>query len=51
MPNHTDFPSNVISLRKGIEQRYRELARLASDRLIRRDLVKRANAVRPVTWV
>jgi len=39
------------SLRKGIEQRYRELARLASDGSIRRDLVNRANAVRPVTWV
>ncbi|MFE3989097.1 tetratricopeptide repeat protein [Nocardia tengchongensis] len=38
-------------LRRALEARYRELARLSSDKLARRDLVNRANAIRPVSWV
>ncbi|MEU6585744.1 tetratricopeptide repeat protein [Nocardia sp. NPDC046763] len=38
-------------LRTALESQFRELARLAPNRLARRDLVNRANAVRPVSWV
>ncbi|MVU77745.1 protein kinase [Nocardia sp. ET3-3] len=38
-------------LRRALESQYRELARLSSDKLARRDLVNRANAIRPVSWV
>ncbi|MFF2551093.1 tetratricopeptide repeat protein [Nocardia sp. NPDC058058] len=39
------------ALRRALEGQYRELARLAPDRITRRDLVNRANAIRPVSWV
>ncbi|MFE3192928.1 tetratricopeptide repeat protein [Nocardia sp. NPDC059240] len=38
-------------LRRALESRYRELARLSSDKLTRRDLVNQANAIRPLSWV
>ncbi|MGW4248424.1 tetratricopeptide repeat protein, partial [Nocardia sp. NPDC004722] len=38
-------------LRTGLEAQYRALARLAPDKLTRRDLVNRANAIRPLSWV
>ncbi|MEC3953559.1 tetratricopeptide repeat protein [Nocardia sp. CDC153] len=38
-------------LRRALESRYRELARLSSSKLARRDLVNRANAIRPLSWV
>ncbi|MCX4096146.1 serine/threonine-protein kinase [Nocardia sp. alder85J] len=39
------------ALRAALEQRYRDLARLAPDPLSRRDMINRANAVRPLSWV
>ncbi|RMI34928.1 serine/threonine-protein kinase [Nocardia stercoris] len=39
------------ALRTALEAQYRELARLATNRVSRRDLVNRANAVRPMSWV
>lgn len=38
-------------LRRALEAQYRTLARLSPDGTARRDLVNRANAVRPVSWV
>ncbi|GAB2517870.1 serine/threonine-protein kinase [Nocardia heshunensis] len=38
-------------LRRALESQYRELARLSSDKLTRRDLVNRANTIRPLSWV
>ncbi|MGW3540481.1 tetratricopeptide repeat protein [Nocardia niigatensis] len=38
-------------LRTALESQFRILARLAPDKLTRRDLVNRANAIRPVSWV
>ncbi|WP_246023295.1 serine/threonine-protein kinase [Nocardia yunnanensis] len=38
-------------LRRALESQYRVLARLAPDKLSRRDLVNRANAIRPLSWV
>ncbi|WP_405493290.1 tetratricopeptide repeat protein [Nocardia sp. NBC_00511] len=38
-------------LRRALETQYRSLARLTTDRITRRDLVNRANAIRPLSWV
>jgi serine/threonine-protein kinase PknG len=38
-------------LRRALESEYRTLARLAADQRTRRDLVNRANAIRPLSWV
>ncbi|MGW4119406.1 tetratricopeptide repeat protein [Nocardia sp. NPDC004711] len=38
-------------LRTALESQFRTLARLAPDKVTRRDLVNRANAIRPVSWV
>jgi serine/threonine-protein kinase PknG len=40
-----------VPLRSGLEQSYRELARLAPDQARRIELVDRANEVRPRTWL
>jgi len=39
------------SLRLGLEQAYRSLAKMAPDPASRIDWVDRANSVRPRTWV
>ncbi|QIS22695.1 serine/threonine-protein kinase [Nocardia terpenica] len=46
-----DCPLNERALRQALEGRYRTLARLAPDRASRRELINRANAIRPLTWV
>ncbi|BAW07845.1 serine/threonine-protein kinase [Nocardia seriolae] len=38
-------------LRCALESQFRTLARLAPDKPTRRDLVNRANAIRPVSWI
>lgn len=39
------------ALRRALESRFRTLARLAPDRAGRRELVNRANSIRPVSWI
>ncbi|MEV6066309.1 tetratricopeptide repeat protein [Nocardia sp. NPDC052001] len=46
-----ECPCDEAALRRALEARYRKLARLAPDRVTRRDLVNQANAIRPVSWV
>jgi serine/threonine-protein kinase PknG len=44
-------PFREVSLRRGLEQALRQLARLESDRERQIALIDRANCVRPLTWV
>ncbi|MFI5778056.1 tetratricopeptide repeat protein [Nocardia sp. NPDC051570] len=44
-------PFDERPLRHALETHYRALARLADDHLSRRELVNRANAIRPLSWV
>lgn len=45
-----DQPLNELSIRRGLEQSFRELARLTSDSDERIALIDKANAVRPRSW-
>jgi serine/threonine-protein kinase PknG len=44
-------PLREVAVRTGLEKALRQLARLESDRRRQIELVDRANAVRPLTWV
>ena len=50
-PRILGAPPTEDGLRRRLEQLYRELARMSGDPAERRDLVDRANAVRPRTWL
>ncbi len=45
-----DCPLEERPLRRALETQYRTLARLTPDKRSRRDLVTRANEIRPLTW-
>ncbi len=45
-----DCPLEERPLRRALETQYRTLARLTPDKRSRRDLVTRANQIRPLTW-
>ncbi|MBU3067530.1 protein kinase [Nocardia sp. NEAU-G5] len=46
-----DCPLNDRALRRALESQYRTLARLSTDERSRRDLVNRANDIRPLSWI
>ena len=46
-----DCPLDDRALRRALESQYRTLARLATDERGRRDLVNRANDIRPLSWI
>jgi len=46
-----DCPLEDRALRLALESQYRTLARLATDEHSRRDLINRANDIRPMSWI